>query len=244
MEDDVADVDTMWPLQDDSFLTLDATSYVDDYLQAIESELCSDSALLCADAPFPDLYGATVNWEPMIQRKYAPATQTEQMSSSPYAYTAPAAVADQFCLSVADTGPAGRHAPWTDGKANATNGSLSTTAGTLSLCGNIPEPRFETPDCLASLSQWTSEELSDKAGNEREVWISPQDLVLSNRANPGSMQAREKHGKDVLRRYARAEQEIASLSRRALHSTVSTTGRRRNARRKHVRVNHRDCRIR
>ena len=92
MEDDVADVDTIWPLQDDSFLTLDATSYVDDYLQAIESELCSDSALLCADAPFPDLYGATVNWEPMIQRKYAPATQTEQMSSSPYAYTAPAAV--------------------------------------------------------------------------------------------------------------------------------------------------------
>jgi len=79
----------MWPLQDDSSLTVDATSYVDDYLQAIESELCCDSALLCADGPFPDLYGATVNWEPMLQRKYAP---NEQMSSSPCSYIAPAAV--------------------------------------------------------------------------------------------------------------------------------------------------------
>ena len=92
MEEDSANIKTMWPHQDDSCLTFNATSYVDDHLQAIESELYSDSSLLCADAPYPDLYGATVDWEPMLQRKYAPGTQNEQRSSSTSSYTAPAAV--------------------------------------------------------------------------------------------------------------------------------------------------------
>lgn len=87
MKEAAADTETLWPLQDEGCLTANAASYVDDYLQAIEFELCSDSALLCSDAPYPDLYGATVDWEPMLQRKYAPATQTEQVSISPYSYT-------------------------------------------------------------------------------------------------------------------------------------------------------------
>jgi hypothetical protein len=91
MKEATADTETMWPLQDDGCLTANATSYVDDYLQAIEFELYSDSALLRSDAPYPDLYGATVDWEPMLQRKYAPATQTDQMGSSPYSYTSPTA---------------------------------------------------------------------------------------------------------------------------------------------------------
>jgi hypothetical protein len=91
MKEATADTETMWPLQDDSCLTANATSYVDDYLQAIESELFCDSTLRCSDAPYPDLYGATVDWEPMLQRKYAPVTQTEQMDISPYSYTAPTA---------------------------------------------------------------------------------------------------------------------------------------------------------
>jgi hypothetical protein len=88
MEEDTAATDTMWPLQDDSCLTVNAMSYVDDYLQAVESELYSDSTLLCSDVLYPDLYGATVDWNPMLQRKYAPVMQTEQEGGSPYAYTA------------------------------------------------------------------------------------------------------------------------------------------------------------
>lgn len=91
MKEATADTATMWPLQDDDCLTANATSYVDDYLQAIESELYPDSSLLCSDVPYPDLYGATVDWEPMLQRKYAPATQTRQMGGSPYSYAAPPA---------------------------------------------------------------------------------------------------------------------------------------------------------
>jgi hypothetical protein len=100
MEQDSANINIMWPHQDDGCLTVNATSYVDDYLQAIESELYSDGALLCADAPYLDLYGATVDWEPMLQRKYALATQTEQIGSSPCSYTVPAAVGMFPSLSV------------------------------------------------------------------------------------------------------------------------------------------------
>jgi hypothetical protein len=89
MKEATADLATMWPLQDEVCLTAHATSYVDDCLQAIESELYSDSNLLCSDVHFPDLYGATVDWEPMLQRKYAPATRTDQTSSSPYSYSIP-----------------------------------------------------------------------------------------------------------------------------------------------------------
>ncbi|OWY49380.1 hypothetical protein AALT_g11048 [Alternaria alternata] len=215
----------MWPLQDESSLTVDATSYVDDYLQAIESELCCDSGLLCTDGPFPDLYGATVNWEPMLQCKYAP---TEQMSNSLYSYTAPAAVADQLCHSISRAGSTGCHASssthiWTDGKADSAIGNFPTTTSMSSLWVDTQKPRFETPNCLTSLLELAGEELSNEATNKGEVCVPPQDLILCGRRDSGSMQARDKHEEDVLGRYARAEQEIASLSRGALHGTVSTT---------------------
>jgi hypothetical protein len=91
MEEAPASTDTIWPLQDEGDLTANAMSYVDDYLQAIEFEQCFDSALLGSDVPYPDLYGATVDWETVLQRKYAPAIRREQFTSSPCFYTTPSA---------------------------------------------------------------------------------------------------------------------------------------------------------
>ncbi|RYN87310.1 hypothetical protein AA0119_g12468 [Alternaria tenuissima] len=222
----------MWPLQDDSCLTTDATSYVDDYLQAIESELFCDSTLRCFDAPYPDLYGVTVDWEPMLQRQHAPATQTEQMDISPYSYTAYTVAADELCFSVAKTGSKRSQTPCssppylcTDEKVCLANDDLSKTAATSFPWGCTREPRFVTPDDLAVLPDLASEDFIDQAVDEREAWVSPEDLVLRGGREPRSAQARQKHERDVLRRYSRAEHEIAFLSRRTRHSTMNTTRR-------------------
>jgi hypothetical protein len=262
MKEASADTETMWPLQDDSCLTANATSYVDDYLQAVESELFRDSTLMCSDAPYPDLYGVTVDWEPMIQRKYALTTQTEKMGSSPYSYTAPTAAgmlspptvltaqanslrADELWFSVAKTGSKQSQTPssplpylGTDEKVYLASDNLPTTAATAFPWECTQEPRFVTPYDLAALPDLASENFSDQAADEREVWVSPECLPLHGRREPRSTQARQKHERDVLRRYSRAEQEIASLSRRTHHSTMNTTRRKGHVAKKQAGVNH------
>lgn len=82
MEEVTTDEAILWPLQDEGYLTANATSYVDDYLQAVELEQYFDSTLLSPDALYPDLYGAVVDWETVLQHKYGPVTRTEQLDSS------------------------------------------------------------------------------------------------------------------------------------------------------------------
>ena len=79
MEEVTTDEAILWPLQDEGYLTANATSYVDDYLQAVELEQYFDSTLLSPDALYPDLYGAVVDWETVLQHKYGPVTRTEQL---------------------------------------------------------------------------------------------------------------------------------------------------------------------
>lgn len=89
MKETSIDTETMWTLQNDDVLTANAASYVDDYLQANGSELFFDTALLCADAPYPDLYGARVDWELLLHREYELAMQTQQAGILPDVYTPP-----------------------------------------------------------------------------------------------------------------------------------------------------------
>lgn len=89
MEEVTTDEAILWPLQDEGYLMANATSYVDDYLQAFELEQYFDSTLLSPDALYPDLYGATVDWETVLQREYAPVTRTEQLNSSSSFYINP-----------------------------------------------------------------------------------------------------------------------------------------------------------
>jgi len=58
-----------------------------------------------------------------------------------------------------------------------------------------------------------------------EVFVTPKDLILCGRGERALVQAQQKHEKDVLRRYSRAEHEIASLSRRTCNSDMSNTKR-------------------
>ncbi|KAJ5052527.1 hypothetical protein J3E74DRAFT_295620 [Bipolaris maydis] len=212
-----ADIDIIWPLQDDSCLTANAEAYVDDYVQAIEFEQYFDSTLMGSDTLYPDLYGATVDWEPVLQRKYAPETRTEHLSSSPFLYsTSTTAVArteynqhQTLCTSPAHLGMSENF--------SATNGDLSTTATAPLTAESMRAICFSTPRSHAVLLQ-----LSSEAANEKEIWVSPRDLVLRSRRETGSMQARETHERDVSRRYLRAEHEIASLARKTYHIPVTT----------------------
>ena len=137
-----------------------------------------------------------------------------------------------MCFSVAKTGSKRSQTPcssppslWTDEKVYLANDDLSKTAATSFPWGCTREPRFVTPDDLAVLPDLASEDFTDQAADEREVWVSPEDLILRGGREPRSTQARQKHERDVLRRYSRAEHEIASLSRRTHHSTMNTTRR-------------------
>ena len=141
-----------------------------------------------------------------------------------------------MCLPLANTAFAPCQSPcsfcanlWTDEKVYSANGSLSTPTTTPYLRNGTQEPHFATLDGLLSLSGSASDDIPGPAAKEQEVWVTPQDLVLCGRGDPESIQARKKHERDVRSRYVRAEQEIASLSRGALHSTVSTTRRKRGA---------------
>ena len=77
-------IDKMWPIEDEGCLTTDAMSYVDNYLQSIKSEMEFDAyeaTLLCPDAPYPDFYGATVDWDQMLQAGYISIASKENNSS-------------------------------------------------------------------------------------------------------------------------------------------------------------------
>lgn len=137
-----------------------------------------------------------------------------------------------MCFSVPRTGSKPSQTPcssppylWTDEKAYPAYDNVSKTAAKAFPLGCTREPRFVTPDVLGVLPDLDSEDFSDQAADKREVWVSPEHLTLHTARKPGSTQARQRHKRDVWRRYSRAEHEIASLSRRIHHSARNTTRR-------------------
>jgi hypothetical protein len=87
----------MWPPQDEGDLVRETTFYVNDYLQAVESEsefAAHDIGLLWPDTSYPDLYGATPDL--ILQAIRArPSRQDPDFSST--SYIAPSAAGIIFC---------------------------------------------------------------------------------------------------------------------------------------------------
>jgi hypothetical protein len=103
MNEFTADTESTWPPQQDGRLGMAVSSHVDERFHAMESELCSNADLCYPDAPFFDLYGATLDWEPLLERWYAPATQAEEIDISPYSPTTPTATGTSFTPSAGVT---------------------------------------------------------------------------------------------------------------------------------------------
>ncbi|KAJ6192076.1 hypothetical protein J3E72DRAFT_273735 [Bipolaris maydis] len=225
MEEATTNEAILWPLQDEDYLTANATTYVDDYLQAVEIERYFDNTLLSPDALYPDLYGATVDWETVLQRKHAPVTRTEQLDSSPSLYINPTEAVANTRSEQFQTSYSSPAALCTDDNVYFANDNLPTTAIVPLPWANMAEQCLTTSDSLIAQSGLINDGPFYPVTNEKEIFVTPKDLILCGRREVVLMQAGQKHGKDVLRRYLRAEHEIASLSRRTHHSNVENTKR-------------------
>ncbi|KNG52816.1 hypothetical protein TW65_09361 [Stemphylium lycopersici] len=220
----------MWTLQNDDVLTANAASYVDDYLQANGSELFFDTALLCADAPYPDLYGARVDWELLLHREYELAMQTQQAGILPDVYTPPVIGPDEQYFSVPHTSlervgtlhSSPLHCS-VDEKADLGLDDRIKTATTTFPWDCTKALDVDASDHVALLSNSAFKAFSDLTQDEREVWVSPKDLLIGDGNEKASVRARQQHDRDLSRNYLRAEQEIATIRRRIRPSTTQTT---------------------